>query len=197
MGIQALDAAGEAGAPSDVASIAREYLAAVREAQPEGPYLVGGFCMGGPVAIEMARLLLADGQQVGVVLLDPRMRPPRDLRSLGWTIRRRLRSRSLTSALRQRLRPHPAAGRRATGARPRTGSNARETPTGSSGSTPRRFSIRAADFDSMGVPLDHWRRGLPQLRASPSVEATHNMLFYAPYVDEVAAALVAAGELVR
>jgi thioesterase domain-containing protein len=197
VGIRAPEAFGGEPGPGEITSIAREYLAAVREAQPEGPYLVGGFCMGGPVAVELGRLLVTDGEQVGVVLLDPRMSPPRDLRSLGWTICRRLRDRSVLSMLRSRLRTHPAAGS------PRHWSpawdrleRARNAYTLEPLDVPT-ILVRSADFDAMGVPLARWRRGLPQLVASPSVGGTHNELFYSPHIDEVAAAVATAGALLR
>jgi thioesterase domain-containing protein len=37
--------------------------------QPQGPYLLGGFCNGGQVAYEMARQLKQKGLEVGVVIL--------------------------------------------------------------------------------------------------------------------------------
>ncbi len=197
VGIRAPEIYGGGPGPADVTSIAREYLAAVREEQPHGPYLVGGFCMGGPVAIELARLLLADGERVGVVLLDPRMRPPRDLRSLGWTIRRRIGAGDLAGALSRRLRPAPEAGRpegcwspawdRLQRARNAYRLEPLDAPT---------ILIRAADFDGMGVPLARWRTGLPQLVATPVLESTHGLLFYAPHIDDVAAAVGAVGGLV-
>jgi thioesterase domain-containing protein len=51
--------------------MATDYLAEIRQCQPEGPYLLGGYCVGGLVALEMARQLIADGEEVStVVLLD-------------------------------------------------------------------------------------------------------------------------------
>jgi oxalate---CoA ligase len=47
-----------------------EMAALVRQAQPEGPYFVGGFCYGGIVAAEAARHLVLQGQDVGLVLFD-------------------------------------------------------------------------------------------------------------------------------
>ncbi|MDH5675427.1 MAG: amino acid adenylation domain-containing protein [Myxococcales bacterium] len=47
------------------------YTEQVRRVRPRGPYLLGGFCVGGVMAIEMARLLKQAGEEVGsVVLLD-------------------------------------------------------------------------------------------------------------------------------
>jgi thioesterase domain-containing protein len=55
----------------------------IRQQQPEGPYLVGGYCFGGIVAIEAARQLTREGQDVRLVLFDV-YRPgfPTPLR--GW-----------------------------------------------------------------------------------------------------------------
>lgn len=52
------------------------HLHAVRAVQPEGPYLLGGFCNGAIVAYEMARRLQAEGQRVDLLLLvDPGYTP--------------------------------------------------------------------------------------------------------------------------
>ena len=54
-----------------VEEMADDYLNEIRGFQPEGPYLLGGECIGGAVAFEMARQLEAKGQEVGLlVLLD-------------------------------------------------------------------------------------------------------------------------------
>lgn len=45
----------------------------VRKVQPEGPYLLGGYCYGGTVAVEAARKLRKDGHDVRVVLFDTPM----------------------------------------------------------------------------------------------------------------------------
>ncbi len=51
--------------------MARDYLEEVRAVQPDGPYYIGGFSGGGLTAFEMAVQLLAQEQEVGVlVLLD-------------------------------------------------------------------------------------------------------------------------------
>ncbi len=44
-------------------------IAVLKSVQPEGPYIVGGHCYGGIVAFEMARQLVARGDQVGLVVL--------------------------------------------------------------------------------------------------------------------------------
>jgi len=52
-----------------VEEMAAEYLKEIRDFQPEGPYCLGGFCMGGQVAYHMARLLTAAGEKVSLLVL--------------------------------------------------------------------------------------------------------------------------------
>jgi len=52
--------------------IAAYYLSEMRRVRPEGPYFLGGFCVGGTLAFEMAQQLRRQGQEVAVlVLLNP------------------------------------------------------------------------------------------------------------------------------
>lgn len=51
-------------APSTVAAMAAAYADEIRTVQPEGPYRLGGHCLGGLIAIEVARLLTASGGAV-------------------------------------------------------------------------------------------------------------------------------------
>jgi thioesterase domain-containing protein len=54
--------------PTDkVEAMASEYLAAVREVQPAGPYRLFGYCLGGMVAFEMARQLHQMGETVALL----------------------------------------------------------------------------------------------------------------------------------
>jgi thioesterase domain-containing protein len=63
-----------------VEEMARDYLAAIREVQPSGPYRLGGWSLGGVIAWEMARQLAAAGETVErLVLIDarsPRLEDP-------------------------------------------------------------------------------------------------------------------------
>ena len=52
-----------------VEEMAAHYVRELRVSQPNGPYHLGGYCMGGAVAYEMARLLHAMGESTGVVAL--------------------------------------------------------------------------------------------------------------------------------
>jgi amino acid adenylation domain-containing protein len=54
---------------TDIPTMAAAYLRAVRALQPEGPYLLGGWSMGGLVAFEMAQQLVAQDQPVALLIL--------------------------------------------------------------------------------------------------------------------------------
>jgi thioesterase domain-containing protein len=47
--------------------MAELYVKEIQTVQPVGPYLLGGYCMGGTIAIEMARQLREQGQEVAFV----------------------------------------------------------------------------------------------------------------------------------
>jgi thioesterase domain-containing protein len=49
--------------------MAAHYVQVIRAVQRNGPYYLGGFCFGGMVAYEMARLLTAQGQDVALLAL--------------------------------------------------------------------------------------------------------------------------------
>jgi acetoacetyl-CoA synthetase len=65
-----------------VEAMAERYADAIMRLQPKGPYSVVGKCFGGLVAIEIARCLLARGQDIGLLVgldtfLHPRFWPLR------------------------------------------------------------------------------------------------------------------------
>jgi sugar O-acyltransferase (sialic acid O-acetyltransferase NeuD family) len=47
--------------------MASTYLREIRQVQSEGPYFLGGYCLGGIIALEMAQQLRAQGEQVAMV----------------------------------------------------------------------------------------------------------------------------------
>jgi acyl transferase domain-containing protein/thioesterase domain-containing protein len=49
--------------------MAEAYLAELRDVQPHGPYLLGGFSGGGITAFEMSRRLVADGEEVALLAM--------------------------------------------------------------------------------------------------------------------------------
>jgi len=50
-----------------IEDMASHYLKQVKAIQPQGPYLLGGYCMGGTVALEMAQQLYALGDAVALL----------------------------------------------------------------------------------------------------------------------------------
>lgn len=62
---------GQETLPGGMAEMAADYIQAIRTVQPVGPYLLGGWSLGGLVAYEMARQLLLCGDHVKrLVFLD-------------------------------------------------------------------------------------------------------------------------------
>jgi thioesterase domain-containing protein/acyl carrier protein len=50
---------------ADIEEMARDYLTQIRTVQPEGPYFLGGFSLGGIIAHEMANILRGQGHGIG------------------------------------------------------------------------------------------------------------------------------------
>jgi non-ribosomal peptide synthetase component F/thioesterase domain-containing protein len=57
-----------AAAPS-IEEMAAAHLAALRAVRPKGPYVIGGFCVGGVVAYELAQQIEASGESVEMLLI--------------------------------------------------------------------------------------------------------------------------------
>lgn len=57
--------------PSSIDEIAGQYISIMQKAQPEGPYLLGGWSFGGMIALKMASVLEERGEQVlRVIMID-------------------------------------------------------------------------------------------------------------------------------
>ncbi|MGB7950919.1 MAG: thioesterase domain-containing protein, partial [Candidatus Binatia bacterium] len=52
-----------------IEEMATHYIEEIRTLQPEGPYFIGGHCIGGAIAFEMAQQLHRDGEQVALLAL--------------------------------------------------------------------------------------------------------------------------------
>lgn len=62
---------GDEPLPETLAEMAGQYAASIRKRQAVGPYIIGGWSLGGVIAYEVARQLVQQGCQVaGLVLLD-------------------------------------------------------------------------------------------------------------------------------
>jgi amino acid adenylation domain-containing protein len=82
-----LQAQGLDGSPitrGSVESTAAYYLEQIREVQPVGPYLLGGYSFGGLVAFEIARQLRAAGEEIALLSLWETHNPARAPRVRSW-----------------------------------------------------------------------------------------------------------------
>jgi amino acid adenylation domain-containing protein len=61
-----------------IEAMASDYLAALRQVQPHGPYHIGGWSLGGAVAYELARQLDAAGDAAQLVLIDSYLTAPHE-----------------------------------------------------------------------------------------------------------------------
>jgi thioesterase domain-containing protein len=68
-GLQAQGLDGSQKHLTSIQEMGLHYLKEIRELQPEGPYYLGGFCMRGHVAYEMAQCLLREGQRVALLVM--------------------------------------------------------------------------------------------------------------------------------
>jgi thioesterase domain-containing protein len=87
-GLQAWGVDGERPPLATIEEMASAYLAEVTQAQPQGPYLLGGYSGGGVVAFEMARRLSSAGERVALLALIDTYFPRAPLQPL--TLRSRL-----------------------------------------------------------------------------------------------------------
>jgi aspartate racemase len=70
-GLQAQGLDGKRPCLQSLEEMATHYIKEIRTVQPEGPYFLGGYSLGGVIAYEMAQQLTAQGEETGlVVLLD-------------------------------------------------------------------------------------------------------------------------------
>jgi oxalate---CoA ligase len=86
-----------------IEEMADGYVAALREVQPKGPYLIGGFCLGGAVALEMGHRLEAAGEETMLIVVDPRVARPTGIGYSLWLVRRAARERTLLRSVMGRI----------------------------------------------------------------------------------------------
>lgn len=68
-GLQSYGLDGKSEILSDIKQIAKLYLTEILQVQRKGPYFLGGYCMGGTVALEIAQQLKQQGQDVSALFL--------------------------------------------------------------------------------------------------------------------------------
>ncbi|MDO6485510.1 type I polyketide synthase [Shimia thalassica] len=94
-GLQARGLYGDADPHEDLIEAARDYIAEMRQVQPKGPYLLGGFSGGGITAFEIAHQLEAAGEEVALIALLDTPLPVR--RALSFEDRMRIQMQELRS----------------------------------------------------------------------------------------------------
>jgi oxalate---CoA ligase len=174
-----------------IGEIAEAYAGAMRSVQPSGPYALGGFCLGGTIALELAGRLEAVGETVSdLVLVDPRLPRPHDLRHRLWLVPRRLRERRLLRSVRRvGARDAWDPGEGAGSAVEATFARLREAHRVTRYGGPA-VAVLGADYGRHELPDWHLRRLVPRVRIV-RVGHTHSRLLRPPGVD------VLAGELRR
>ena len=70
--------------------MAADYIQSLRSVQPEGPYLLGGFCGASVIAYEMAQQLRAQGQGIDLLVFVEPMAGPIELSRLSGRLVRGL-----------------------------------------------------------------------------------------------------------
>ena len=100
--------------------MARQHVADIRGQTPHGPYAIGGYCIGALVAVEVARELRAQGEEISrLILVDPPFWPDPWLRRawpwvnglgemLGWSLERKIAFFDRQVVPLQRSLRHPA-----------------------------------------------------------------------------------------
>lgn len=81
--VYGLQAAGVDGGPIGETAfevVAKRYVTEIRQVQPCGPYLLGGYCLGGTIALEMAQHLRRAGEEVALVAMFENY----NVAALGW-----------------------------------------------------------------------------------------------------------------
>ncbi len=92
-----------------VAEMATEYVAEIRAHQRHGPYLIGGECVGGVAAYEIARILAAQGEKIALLALLDTHCPSREaLKEFCLAERAEARARFWEVRVRQPWRGHLA-----------------------------------------------------------------------------------------
>ena len=67
--LQAQGLEGKKAEKMSVGGMASNYIQEIKNLQPAGPYYIGGYCLGGVVAFEMARQLEEEGNKIGLLAM--------------------------------------------------------------------------------------------------------------------------------
>ena len=81
-GLQSEGLDGKSQVDGDFKRVAERYIEEIRQVQHEGPYMLGGYCLGGVLALEVAQQLRRAGQSVGLLA----MLEVYNVRSIRWPL---------------------------------------------------------------------------------------------------------------
>jgi thioesterase domain-containing protein len=84
-GLQSAGLDGNSPVDARFEHVASNYIDEIRQIQPHGPYMLGGYCLGGTIALEMAQQLIKAGETVGLVALIEDY----NVRAMQWPLLRR------------------------------------------------------------------------------------------------------------
>ncbi len=113
--VYAFQAKGLNGEPvenTSVEEMAKAFIVELKQFQPEGPYFLGGFCLGGLIALEVAQQLSGEGKEVALLAMIQSMPPdarrfrPSVIRPLRWWYRLKKRINLETENLSHRGKDH-------------------------------------------------------------------------------------------
>ncbi|HEX5885854.1 MAG TPA: amino acid adenylation domain-containing protein [Pyrinomonadaceae bacterium] len=71
---------------TEIEAMASDYVEAIRSFQPVGPYMLGGWSMGGVIAFEMARQLQQQGQEIALLALFDAQPPDNREAEFQWSV---------------------------------------------------------------------------------------------------------------
>ena len=194
------------GENATLKSIASCLAAKIQATQPSGPYILGGLCLGGVLAYEIASQLRAVGEEVNLlVLIDPPnlvCAENRNSLSAKWTYFRYLMKRAEWLGpkasllyLHERIVKHlPSSLKRSFNIpNPNAAQQLIESAVYSYG--PDRYNGRvllllAAGRISHASSLAGWRLLVPFILHTQYINAYHRELMDSPNVEEIACAIV-------
>jgi amino acid adenylation domain-containing protein len=91
-GLQSVGLDGKRPLHERVEEMAAHYIREIKKVRPKGPYYLGGRCLGAYVALEMANLLHAQGETIGLLAVLDSYWTPQEPPALGRGIMLHLRS---------------------------------------------------------------------------------------------------------
>jgi len=86
-GLQSIGLNGQQDPLTRISDMAATYIKAIQTVQPQGPYQIGGWCLGGIVAFEIARQLQSSGHKIALLALIQSFLEPSEYDEARFVIR--------------------------------------------------------------------------------------------------------------